>query len=101
MARQNPNPPMDRDALHRVWFRRASRSGKLKIVQTEWAEMLGCTNHTLSRVLKEFVEEGRVKKVGYCLYHITDPQQFVEGEVQPSTSTRQGDKKVERKPVWG
>lgn len=98
MARQNPNPPLDRDLLHRVWFRRAGRSGKLKIVQTEWADLLDVTNNTISRIMKEMTADGRIRKIGYCLYAITEPEQEVDGEV----STDDGDSEPQgRVPLWG
>lgn len=100
MARTNPNPPLDRDGLHRLWWRKAGRTGQLKIVQTEWAELLDVTNSTLSRIMKEFAEQGRIRKIGWCLYAIADPDEHGAGP-QPSTSSGESDPPAPRRPMWG
>lgn len=108
-GRVNPNPGIDRDLLHRYWWRKAGRRKTMKIVQTEWAEQLGINNNTLSRVMKEMISEGRIRKVGYCLYAIKNPDTYDRPRGSTSSSgsaaepsTGDGESKPPpRRPAWG
>lgn len=60
----NPNPPLDRDALHRyLWERAHPNSHRIPVHQGQLADALGVTRGTIVRVLNELVEQGRMRKV--------------------------------------
>jgi hypothetical protein len=72
------NARVDRDRLHAYLFRQTNRYGKIKLVQKHLADELGITNYTLSRIMKEFLEDGRAKllsrgKHDGNAYMIVDP----------------------------
>lgn len=69
---------VDRDVLHRILAGRASVTGRLKIHQAELAKELGVTKFTMSRIIHEFLESGRLRKLGsakgnIATYIIADP----------------------------
>lgn len=55
---------IDRDGLHRYLWRRSDRLGRLRLVQKELADGLGVTKFTISRIMKEFTDQGRVRSLG-------------------------------------
>jgi hypothetical protein len=93
------NQKLDRDALHRYLHDRCDAHGKVKVVQKLLAEQLDVTHYTISRILKEFVQEGRVKKLGkdahnVSTYIVSDPEtwsHYAGVEMKPKP----------RKIVWG
>ena len=74
-----PNAAVDRDRLHALLFRRTNRFGKVKLIQKELAEEIGVNKFTMSRIMKEFLEDGRAKllsrgKHDGNSYVIVDPE---------------------------
>lgn len=75
----NPNPPLDRDALHRYMWDRCNAHHRIPVHQGELADALGVTRGTIVRVLNELVEQGRMRKVDSKLknvrvFHVVDPE---------------------------
>lgn len=80
------NPGLDRDALHSFLWDRTDSKDVIRIVQRELAEQLGVTIYTMSRVVKEFCQEGRLKKVqtsnhNIQSYVVCEPGAWKNGEV--------------------
>lgn len=75
----NPNPPLDRDALHKyLWGKANPQSHRIPIHQGDLAESLSVTRGTIVRVVNEMVDQGRLRKVdskqdNVRVYQITDP----------------------------
>ena len=75
----NPNPPLDRDALHSyLWNKAHPVSHRVPVHQGELADALQVTRGTVVRVLKEMIEQGRLRKVdskerNVQVYEVTDP----------------------------
>lgn len=72
---------IDRELLHRYLRDKADSHGRLRILQTEVADQIGCSKFTLNRLLKELEEAGRVTRISRRratagLYVIADPKQF-------------------------
>ncbi len=72
---------VDRLALHQSLWSRSDRFGKIQILQTELAEELGIAKPTMSNIIGELVQEGRIKKVAarkrnVGVYMILDPAEF-------------------------
>ena len=72
---------IDRDLLHRYLWNRADRLGRIHLVQTKLAEDLGVTKYTVSRIMREFTEQGRVRSIGRGhksshTYLVTDPEEW-------------------------
>lgn len=72
---------IDRVTLHRALWEKADRFGKVEIHQKTLADELGVTNVTVSLIIKELVEEERVRKVAakkgnVGIYVIKDPTGF-------------------------
>lgn len=72
---------VDRDALHRVIWRRTDRRRTLRIHQAMFAEELGVSPYHLSRLLAELEGEGRMRKLSaekgnVGRYVIADPADF-------------------------
>ena len=55
--------PIDRHALHEYLFRKADRVGRVTIVGTELGEALGVSKFTISRIMRELQDDGRVYKL--------------------------------------
>lgn len=64
--------PIDRDLLHAFLWKKVDRRGFLPMTQKELADMLGLHEVTVSNILKELREDGKVKKVGKRL-RVLDP----------------------------
>lgn len=72
---------VDRLALHGELWSRRDRVGRVEIYQKRLAEELGITQATMSLIIKDFSQEGRVNKVGakkgnIGIYIIRDPNFF-------------------------
>lgn len=75
MSRQRE---IDREALHRVLWRRCDRRGALKLVQNEMAMELGITPSWFSRIVAEFREQGIMTPIAsgkhnVKTYRVTEP----------------------------
>lgn len=73
--------PIDLNAFHIDLWTRSDRMGRVKLVQKEWAETLGITKFTMSRVMTRMVDDGRIRKVSKKKYLdgmfvVTDPYEF-------------------------
>lgn len=80
MYRQDMGRPreIDRDALHRVMWRRTDRRGALKFVQNQLALELGISPYHFCRIIAEMCEEGRLRQIAVGkhnvrTYQVTDP----------------------------
>lgn len=62
---------VDRDTLHRILAGRASVSGRLVIHQAKLAAELGVTKFTMSRIVHELLDTGRIRKLGSAKGNIT------------------------------
>lgn len=72
---------VDRLALHERFWAQADRFGKVEIYQKGLAEELHLTAPTVSLIMKELVEEGRIRKVAskrrnVGVYAVRDPANF-------------------------
>lgn len=71
----------DRQKLHQDMWDARDRNGKLQIFQKEWAKTHDITHFVMCRVMKDFEDEGRIKKIGaryrnVGIYVIYDPADF-------------------------
>lgn len=78
--------PLDREALHQMLWKAADRSGKLRIFQKQLAVYLGIAPTHMSRVIRDFEEEGRIKKIGsryrnVGIYAVRDPAEFTPAKI--------------------
>lgn len=74
-------PTIDRDALHRVLWRRSDRRGSLKFVQNQLATEIGISPYHFNRILAEMEENGRLRTIAIGkrsikTYLITDPAEW-------------------------
>lgn len=74
-------PRIDRVALHVYLWERTDRRKTIEVQNTKLAELLGLSVFTISRVMHELINAGRVKKVGrakfaIATYLIRDPADF-------------------------
>lgn len=72
---------IDRVTLHRNLWERADRFGKVEIHQRTLSEELDVTNVTVSLIIKELVEDERIRKVAarkgnIGVYVVKDPNLF-------------------------
>lgn len=73
--------PIDRQAVHvKIWEAR-SKNGSVKIYQKKFAEACGISQYHMSRIIREFEAEGRLKKIGaryrnIGIYAVEDPAKF-------------------------
>ena len=75
-GRGQPNK-LDRDALHAYLWKQANSRGLLRLNQGKLAEELQVQRSFVVRLMKEFLLEGRAKKVQTgrnILYEIKDPE---------------------------
>lgn len=75
--------PLDRKKVHAELWAARDRHGRVKIYQKQFAEHLAISVSHMSRIIQEFEEDGRIKKVGaryrnVGIYAITDPALFGE-----------------------
>lgn len=90
------NDKIDRDALHKYLFDRCDVHGKVRVVQKLLANELDVTHYTIGRIFKEFVQEGRMRKIGkeqhnVSTYVVYDPAAWRAGQPGPPR----------RQIVWG
>jgi hypothetical protein len=74
----NAKTEVDRDALHRLMWAEADSRGVLKLHQRTWARELAITHFTMSRIVHEFIDTGRLEKLGssktnVSSYIVADP----------------------------
>jgi hypothetical protein len=77
------NPPkVDRHALHEYLYKRANSRHIIRVHQAQLADDLGVNHFTVSRIFREFIAEGRAKKVGMSPdgvdYSLADPANFAQ-----------------------
>lgn len=88
----NPNPPIDRDALHRyLWDRRNPSNDQIVLSQSELAEKLDIARGTAYRLCREFMLQGRMKKVGakkgnIAVYRLADPAAWDGPNLRPGAA---------------
>ncbi len=69
---------IDRDALHRVLWRRCDRRGSIKLVQNQMALELGITPSHFCRIIAEMTEQGIMRPIAagkhnVRTYQVTEP----------------------------
>lgn len=64
MENKRGRKPIDRQLLHAFLWKKTDRRGFLPMSQRELADMLGLHEVTLSKILKELNDDGKVVKVG-------------------------------------
>lgn len=69
---------IDRDALHRVIWRRTDRRGAIKFVQNQLALELGISPYHFCRIVAEMCDEGRMRMIAtgkhnVRTYQVSDP----------------------------
>lgn len=82
---------VSRPDLHQLLWSRSDRFGRVEVYQKELAEEIGVTQATMSLVMKDLVETGRVKKIAakrrnVGIYTIRDPKSYphpFEGQTVP------------------
>jgi CRP-like cAMP-binding protein len=77
--RNGANAFIDRDVLHRLLWARTDSRGTIRLHQAHLAEDLGVTKFTVSRIIHEFLDAGRISKVGaakanIATYVVEDPK---------------------------
>ena len=82
--------PVDRPALHRKMWEAKDRNNKVKIYQKRFAAHVGISAPQMSRIIREFLDEGRLKMVGsgyrnVKTYIVYDPDKFVGSETDLRT----------------
>lgn len=95
--------PIDRDALHRALFSRTNRQGLIILHQRLFADEVGWSYGTVYRIIKEFIEEERMRLVstGHLqvkTYQVVDPvvwEARKNGTAVPEVAT------PKRVPQWG
>lgn len=73
--------PVDIQKLHRQIWDARDRRGLVKIYQKAFARHVGVTVYTMSRLMRQLSEEGRIKKVGaryrnVGIYKVNDPVEW-------------------------
>lgn len=68
----NTTDKIDRHLLHEYLWSKRGRGDFMPFKVGELAEKLGVTIHTMSKILREMRDTGRVQKVG-AKYQIFDP----------------------------
>ncbi len=58
-----PTTEIDRDALHRLLWNRSNSRGRITFRVDQFSEDLGISKYTLSRIMVQFVREGRATKL--------------------------------------
>lgn len=73
---------IDRQLLHEFLYKKSNSRNVLRVLHTDLAEDLGVGHYTISRIFREFIREGRVKKLDHGRqgvdYLIRDPEDFQE-----------------------
>lgn len=73
---------LDHLAIHRALWERADRLGRVRLNQTEFADELGVTKFTMSRVIAAFIEDDRLELVtrnknNRGQFKVMDPDQWL------------------------
>jgi DNA-binding MarR family transcriptional regulator len=75
-----PNPPqkIDRNALHRVLYRRSDRNHRLKLDVRALSREMEVDYINLTRIIKGFNDQGRLRRIGGAnngpkVYVVEDP----------------------------
>jgi hypothetical protein len=87
---------VDRDGLHRYLFRKSDAHGRIQIGHMQLAELLHVHHSTITKIMREFLEQGRLRKqrvdVGrLTTYIVVDPETW-----DPETQAP-----ARRVPTWG
>jgi DNA-binding Lrp family transcriptional regulator len=82
---------IDRIELHRYLWMQATRNGRVEIYQKSLAEKIGVTQATMSLIIKDLKESGRIRKISskannVGIYAVRDPAMF-EHEFDPTEPT--------------
>jgi DNA-binding MarR family transcriptional regulator len=72
---------IDRDAVHRVIYRRADRHHRFKGKMTDLAEELGVSYFNFTIVIRSMADEGRLRRIGGAAngaktYLVVDPEEW-------------------------
>lgn len=78
--------PLDRQKVHETLWEARDRGGKVQIYQKQFAGFLGISVTHMSRVIRDFEQEGRIKKIAaryrnVGVYVIRDPADFLASKV--------------------
>lgn len=74
---------LDLEEIHKNLWERSDRLGRLRLIQKEYAQELGVTHFTITRLFKRMEEEGRMKKLvshqgNMWTYAIRNPENFTQ-----------------------
>lgn len=101
--RRLPTPLVDYEALHRYWWRRADRRGRVAIRQRQLCQDLDIHRETMRRVVEDMTYDGRIRfdytKGRISIYQIADPDLWDPKD--PSTYVEARDSAVRGAPAWG
>lgn len=75
---------IDREALHRLLWKRANRHGRVKFVQSDLAIEVGVSTAHFCRVIREMTEDGRLHQLSSTAhtYVITDPASWTAQRIK-------------------
>lgn len=84
-----PKGGVDRPLLHRYLWSKSDRMNRLQLNQQALAAELGVNQYTVSRIMREFLESGRVRRLAIGrgnsrTYVVMDPDSFPEPEDEPA-----------------
>ncbi len=54
---------IDHDAFHAFLYNRAGRRGRIELQQTQLAAEIGVTKYTMSRIIAQMLEDGRLHQI--------------------------------------
>jgi len=88
--------PLDYAEVHRKIWDAKNRNGTVKIHQKKLAKALKISAPHMSRVIKSFKDEGRLKKIGTgyrntAVYIVRDPAEFPDPEAEIKSGVAPGD----------
>lgn len=75
-GRGNTTDKVDRDLLHDYLFKKSDRHNMMTIRTSELADELGVTVYSMSRILGQMREQGRLRKVGSKI-EVMDPELYL------------------------
>lgn len=80
---------IDREALHDLLWASSGRGGRLTVKQKDLAQETGINQFHLSRVFKDFVEAGRMRKLEWgksnvATYVIANPDEWRSSQASPA-----------------
>lgn len=72
---------LDLEEIHEILWNKSDRLGRLRLIQKEFAQEIGVTHFTITRVFKRLEAEGRLKKLvshkgNMWTYAIRNPENF-------------------------